>query len=487
VYSAGVVLYEMLTGRLPYEGDSPVAVAIQHINSIPLSPREIDPSIPEAMEEITMKAMASNVDKRYVSADAMLTDLEEFRKNPNINFDYNHDDLLVGVDDEPTQVIGANSPQVARSRTSHGERLEETGKGRRSHSAQPVEEEEDIDEGDRKRTVITIVAVILCLVGVCVFLWTNVFRGMTETGTTYEVPNLLGYTLEEAQELPEVTENGFTIVVGKYVTSDEVPADQIVSQTPNAQDKVKAGAQEITVDISLGKDGLTMPDVYNKDQRVAQQTLEGMGLVVEVKEENSDDITKGNVISQSPAPEESVEEGDTVTIVVSLGRRLQETNMITVTNMSLEDATRAIQALGLRLGTVESVASDEYSVGMVCYQSISAYTIVQENTVVNLKVSTGPATVQPPDASQTVTEPSESPAASQPVTHRKTGTVDLPNDRDTVTLQVTVDGVAQYSTPEVVETKMRIARFTMTGSGVQEVVVYLDGVEAKRFTEDFDA
>ena len=87
IYSAGVVLYEMLTGRLPYEGDSPVSVAIQHINSIPLAPRELNPDIPEALEAITMKAMASNVEQRYLSADAMLADLEEFRKNPNINFE----------------------------------------------------------------------------------------------------------------------------------------------------------------------------------------------------------------------------------------------------------------------------------------------------------------------------------------------------------------------------------------------------------------
>ena len=87
LYSAGVVLYEMITGRLPFEGDTPVSVAIQHINSIPLSPREIDPSIPEALEAITMRAMAPNPDNRYPSADAMLADLEEFRKNPNINLD----------------------------------------------------------------------------------------------------------------------------------------------------------------------------------------------------------------------------------------------------------------------------------------------------------------------------------------------------------------------------------------------------------------
>ena len=92
-----------------------MAVAIQHINSIPLSPREIDPEIPEALEAITMKAMASDVNQRYVSADAMLMDLEEFRKNPSINFDYTPADLLIADGDEPTQILGANTPHTVRS------------------------------------------------------------------------------------------------------------------------------------------------------------------------------------------------------------------------------------------------------------------------------------------------------------------------------------------------------------------------------------
>jgi serine/threonine-protein kinase len=114
IYSAGVVLYEMLTGRLPYEGDSPVSVAIQHINSVPLSPREINPDIQEALEAITLKAMASKVENRYASANAMLADLEEFRKNPNIHFDYPPiEPLQKDVENEPTQVL----PKPAASRT----------------------------------------------------------------------------------------------------------------------------------------------------------------------------------------------------------------------------------------------------------------------------------------------------------------------------------------------------------------------------------
>ena len=152
IYSAGVVLYEMITGRLPYEGESPVAVAIQHINSIPLSPREIDPEIPEALEAITMKAMASDVNQRYVSADAMLVDLEEFRKNPSINFDYTPADLLIADGDEPTQILGANTPHTVRSQPAHASRAasEEpyarpTPKPRKSRAV-PLEDEVDYDD-----------------------------------------------------------------------------------------------------------------------------------------------------------------------------------------------------------------------------------------------------------------------------------------------------------------------------------------------------
>ena len=474
IYSAGVVLYEMLTGRLPYEGESPVAVAIQHINSIPLSPREIDPSIPEAMEEITMKAMASDVEKRYVSADAMLVDLEEFRKNPNISFEYSADDLLVGEGDEPTQAIGANPPQIVPARPIHTERYEE----RRKDRLFPEGEEDDYgDDGGGKRTVIITVAVILCLAAVGAFLWNTVFHGLMETGDTYVVPNLQGYTLEEAQALPEVIDNGFTVVEGEYVSDDTVPVGQIVSQSPNADAVVKAGGQEITVDISAGKDGLVMPDVYNKDQRVASSMLRNMGLEVEVKEENSTEITKGNVISQSPAHGESVEKGETVTIVVSLGPNVKAVTVVPLTNMTLEAATKIITGdLKLRLGTVDPVSSEEYSEGLVCYQSIPEWTSVPEGTVINLRVSTGPDAEQLP-----VISPSPEPSHS--VVSRKEGTVDLPNDRETVTVRVTVGGVEQYN--QAVDTRLRKVLFSVEGSGLQEIVVYIDDVPAKSYTEDF--
>ena len=110
IYSAGVVLYEMLTGRLPFEGDSAVSVAIQHLSSVPLAPREINPDIPEQLELICMKAMAPDLDKRYPSADAMIADLEAFRKNPGVNLDFELSDLRTEESDEPTQKLRTPVP-----------------------------------------------------------------------------------------------------------------------------------------------------------------------------------------------------------------------------------------------------------------------------------------------------------------------------------------------------------------------------------------
>ena len=149
LYSAGVVLYEMITGRLPFEGDTPVSVAIQHINSIPLSPREIDPTIPEALEAITMKAMAPNPDNRYPSADAMLADLEEFRKNPNINFDFSPNDFHP----EEEEDVDRTQIHTVPPRTSSGRRETPVSRTeRQDRRARRIEEEEE-DENLVRRVI----------------------------------------------------------------------------------------------------------------------------------------------------------------------------------------------------------------------------------------------------------------------------------------------------------------------------------------------
>ncbi len=504
IYSAGVVLYEMLTGRLPYEGDSPVAVAIQHINSIPLSPRELDPSIPEAMEAITVKAMASSVEKRFPSADAMLEDLEKVRKNPSIKFNYIPNELQLEAGDEPTQpirTIPSQQTPVRPGRSERGEELKKNGGNRkgerpvRKKRPKPEPEPEDpndYDEGGGIGMLVAAAAVVLCLVGVGAFLWTNVFSGMMDPGEVYTVPSVVGYTLEEAQALPEVADNGFTVVEGRLVVDDTVEPGRIVSQSPKAEDVVKAGGQTITVEISTGGEGLTMPDVYNQDQRVAEPRLKALGLTPKVEYDYSEDVTKGNVMAQIPSEGEEVSLGQEVTITVSLGRKLQEMTMISVMNMTLEEASNALVSMELRVGKVTPVPSEEYEAGKICGQSVPVNHIVMEETVIDLEVSTGIVTVQPPEVTDSprpeeTVEPSPTPEPTPSAvvqSSRKDVTVDLPNDRDTVTVRVSVGGKDQIQ-DQVVETRMRMARFTVEASGVQEIVVYLDGSPVKTYIEDF--
>lgn len=505
IYSAGVVLYEMLTGRLPYEGDSPVAVAIQHINSIPLSPRELDDSIPEAMEEITMKAMAPDMEKRYLSAEAMLADLEEFRKNPNISFDYTDSDLLVGGEDEPTRPIGANTPQVAVLAAQGKGEEKKMAKRPRQEEPEEYDDEYESEGGGFVRGLVIISAVIACLAGVAYFLWITVLSPIFAEGETFEVPPVVGYTMEEAAQ--RLSGTGFTLKEGEYVSDEEAPAGQIVGQDPVAGTVVKSGGQEITVNISRGT-GLVVPDLYNKDRRVAVSMIEDLGLEVEIQEGNSEEITKNNVMAQSPAKGEPIEPGGTVIIVVSLGRKLETHTMIPVTNMTLEEASRIItENLKLTVGWVRESYSDEVEAGLICYQSIEPNTDVIEGTPVNLLVSKGPEVApsaspdpavssdpavtptpdEPPITPQPTPTPSAAPSAEPtaepPKVTRKEGTIDLPTDREAVTVSVTVGGVEGYR--QEVPTRMRSATYTVTGSGVQEIIVYIDGEEAARYTFDF--
>ena len=161
-----------------------------------------------------MKAMASDVEKRYLSAEAMLEDLEEFRKNPNISFDYTDSDLLAGEGDEPTRPIRANTPQVAVAHTGMGKQ-EEKKQMRQHPRREELEDDEEYEGGGFVRGLIIISSVIACLAGVVYFLWIIVFSSMFKDGETYEVPRITGYTYEEAVQLVEGT--GFTLKDRKSV------------------------------------------------------------------------------------------------------------------------------------------------------------------------------------------------------------------------------------------------------------------------------
>ena len=502
IYSAGVVLYEMITGRLPYEGDSPVAVAIQHINSIPLSPREIDPEIPEALEAITMKAMASDVNQRYISADAMLADLEEFRKNPSINFDYTPADLLISEGDEPTQILGANTPHTVRTQPAHGARSpEDTYVSPAPHprKSRPARVEDDYDDypergGSRLPIILAIVAVAVFVAGIGVFLWVSFFGGAGET--LYAVPSLLGKTLEEARADASVVSANFQIVEGGETDSDR-PVGQIVSQDPVEGRNAAAGAT-ITVILSNGsgyadEEARQMPDLVEQDVRLAVSSLAALGYSEEagnlvIQKEYSEDIAKDHVISTVPTKDTDLTDVAQVTLVVSDGEETLPVTVISFLEMTEEDARTAATNLGLDPVFEGSEYSSEYDEGDICWQSITNGTQVAEGTTIRFRVSLGPdpaATPSPSVEPSPEATPAPTPDDGETELKPYTFNVSLPRDgRESVQVNVTV-GDGQYSYSNTYDTIMQSIPITVYGSGTQEIRVYFDGELAETSTHDF--
>lgn len=509
IYSAGVVLYEMTTGRLPFEGESPVSVAIQHINSIPLSPRDINPDIPEALQEITMKAMCPDANERYLSADDMLTDLEEFRKNPNINFDYTSDDLKPC--DEPTRPVPVGPIHPTDEHRREERRREEH---RREDPPKPRQrrrdEEDDMDDyDDRKGPVwpilLAVGAIVAFIAAVIWFLWSSFFSTFVGPGTeSFPVPDLQGMTLTEIRQDSSITDK-FEIVEGTFVPSEEFEAGEVVAQEPKKDEMVKADEGEkvtITVDISSGGSEMTIPKVENMEQRAAMELLrDSMGLVVSQEMEANDEITKNYAIRTDLPEGTPVKRGDRVTLVISSGPDLKEIMVIPVTRMKLEDVRTTLEGMELEVGEVTEEPSETVEAGLVTWQSIPGGTKVLAGTAIDLRVSTGPATpsndpdpsvspdVSPsPDVTPTppaVTDPPE-PTPTQPVSGSKAIPVSLPagsEDKSAVNVRIEVDGVVKHN--NTIETGLFPISPRITGRGNQQVSVYVDDVLVDQYTVNF--
>ncbi len=379
IYSAGVVLYEMLTSRLPFEGDSPVSIAIQHFSAVPLNPREINPDIPPALEKICLKAMAPQISNRYASADEMVHDLEEFRKNPEIDFAYDLEDLRGEAElDEPTQFINAKE---IHKMANHDARA--------GRDAMPP-----------WKKAVLIVAAIAASVMIIWGLYTVILNSFTgSTVTEYEVPNLLGMTVAEAEADPRV-EGIFEIRVVATRNSDEYDANEIMEQDP-AGGRMKKTDLVIEVTVSDGIPSDEMPNLAGYERVAARLVLQQMDLNLNVtyaEDVYSSTVASGIVISTDPAVGETIYEGDTITLTCSKGP--QPVTMINFLNMSREDAEKNLEELGL-VGTFIEVESDTVQAGYIVDQSVPIGTSVTPGSSVTLTVSIGPpeeeTPVEPPD------------------------------------------------------------------------------------------
>lgn len=396
IYSAGVVLYEMLTNRLPFEGDSPVSIAIQHLSSVPLSPCEVDPTVPEALEKICMKAMASDIDKRYPTADAMIADLEEFRKNPETTLGFTIEELHEKPASEPTQFL--NGVREATSRL----RQEE----------EPPEEDDDGENAPTSlpKAIIVAAVIVVCaaaLVGLWRLIWGS-FENVEPPQTEFVVPNLIGKTIEQAEANEDIA-SVFNIVEVGQRASAQYEAGQILEQSPLAGRTVREN-REISVFVSTGVKSGVMPNVVNQEHRAAKILLREMGLNLEVNvsaEEYSDTISAGYVIRSNPTEGEKLQDGDVVMLVISKGPATPTSTVPTLTGISLTQAQQIIRDLDL-LYHVDYAYDDEVPADHVISQSIPATTQVEQGSSIKLVVSLGPAVQEPSES-----EPEDEPPAEE--------------------------------------------------------------------------
>ena len=488
IYSAGVVLYEMLTGRLPFEGDTPVGVAIQHINAIPVPPRSLNPDVPKALEDITMKAMAPSLEQRYGTADEMLEDLKEFRKNP---------DMIVSqpnFEDEPTMVV---TPVRVNVSGNTGRRPQVQPEPEYRERRRQEVEDDDYDDPPRRgggaAAAVAAIAVILIFIGGMIFfLYNFLIKGMFGEAQEYTVPKVLGHTVEELENNKAVL-GDFKLEVGDVVYSEEYKEGEICEQTPEAGSKVREGELVITVNVSGGEDSMYMPDVESWDARKALDKLqEEMGLKVDQKWEYSPTITEGYVISQSPMEKTKVEKGQEVTIVISKGPETPKVTVPNLINARIEDVERQITSAGLTLGKTEYFPNDEYAEGRVFRQSVDAYKEVDEGTVIDVWVSEGPAETEPPASEEPSEEPTEEPPVTdEPVstdvvapTATKPITVDLGDYEGSVTLRIVVGEMTLFD--GTVDADMNSGKTVhATASGTQTVYIYINGTLADSYPVDF--
>ncbi len=505
IYSAGVVLYEMTAGRLPYEGDTPVSVAIQHINSIPLSTRDINPDIPEALESITMKAMASDADKRYVSAEAMLADLEEFRKNPGINFEYAHEELFHSAASGAAgaAVVQVDEPTIVRGGSSAGDTSAEAKTKRRSRKESEESYDDEDDYDDRRRggvipIILAVLAILIFLAGIGYFLWSTIFGGIiTDHSEEIMVPNLIGMTMEEVNRdlaLGNI-DDVFKIVEGKTLISDK-PAGQIIDQDPGANEAKKGDEIIITVDISSGPELITMPDLENKEYRQALSVLKNeLKLKVEAVYEYSDEINRNHVIRTEPGAYFDVNPKQTVYLVISKGPEIKKVPVPNFMNRKIDDVMIIVNMMGLQAEVLET-PDETTEKGTVIYQSVIAETEVEVGTTIVFHISSGPTENQNPtggsdmpgaddpvDDPSVTDDPSVSPSQqpedpavpSDPpvIATTKTVQIDLSEYTAIVQVRIEVGDSVQYNSPVNPAAMSTLSR-TITGTGVQAIRIFIN-------------
>ena len=465
LYSLGVVMYEMITGRLPFEGDTPVSIALQHINSIALPPSIFAENVPPQLEEITMKAMNPSLSKRYTSAAQILKDLEEFQNEQQFKLNIPREEGIV-VQEEPQDLDATrklnNTGEVAalmeNERREPPERRETEEPRHGEEEEAPVEEQKEKQKKHRSPVSAALIFSVVAVVVFCVGAFCFVQKILDPFGGTdsskINAPNLKG--LYYSQVIADPQYSNVVIAEGEYVYNETVDAGKIISQEPEANRKIDPGAT-ITVTISRGNRTFALPNYVSSDARQAKIELDRFGVqCVEAAPEYNDEIENGFVIRTDPAAGTMLTEGDTVTITVSRGPEFVMVDMPNLMGKPLNTALELLDVAGLEWDEPVYTEADGEP-DLVIYQSIAPGTQVEKGTRVSFQLS------------------KERELPPEPVIVDYVYTVTLNQSANPIDVEIYQDGGRVYSGTHVSEEIT--ATVILTGEeGEHQIQVYQDGI-----------
>ncbi len=446
LYSLGIVMYEMVTGRVPFDADTPVSIALKHMQEKAVDPMKLNPNVPVAVNQIIMKAMQKEPSMRYQSATEMLKDLSLALKNPDGRFVSE-----TSMDTQATQRIGTITEDMAKEdKTDNKKDKKKQGKIRTYFKEHPK---------------MKILAVILSFV--LVFLIT-VFtvKGIMDATTVKNVyiPNLVGKTEEEVKQELEGTKLTYEIASEEY--NSEVEAGRVISQDPAYKNNFTIKENTvISLVVSKGVEVVTVPKVAGDTYEDAEKKLTDAKLKVERVEETSQKIEEGIVIRQEPAENTSLNAGDTVKVYVSIGTGIKQVSVPSLVNKTEEAASKELTDAGLKVEVVYEEDTTKTN-GVVLKQSVDVGKVVDEGTTVVITVN---QIVETKSANIYVN------VKSLTGGYTENANVELSDEDKKVTLRVEAAGDIIYN-KEVDKNSTKINAGEATGKGIITVKVFIDDV-----------
>ena len=459
LYSLGIVMYEMLTGKLPYDGENPVSVALMHLSSEPVSIKELNITVPNELVRIVTKSMQRDVLNRYQNAKEMTADLTEFKKVENLTTKENEDAVIAEI----VELVKAAKKEEAPVEVVAEQTIEHKGMELKEVEV-PVrvsKRKTEIDKKQEKIAMWSAIGLSTAVVIAIVLIFLKVlFPGFNFSSISkaeeYLLPNVVGKHIDEVRS--ELEDNGLKVVVHE-VEDDSKEDGTILRQTPGGNIRVKVKKTKVELDVVVNESEevkIVVPDVSNKVYRQAKQELEKAGFSVRVIEEESSEHEKGYVLKQNPAAKKSIPKGSEVVLYVAIDSEVSVPDFV---GMTESEATRLASDRGLVITFVEKEGNED--VGKISQQSVAKDTKVNRGTSVRLTITVEAAT------------PSATPSPTPETTSKQSLTIDLPQDKDTATIVIKRSGSEVYR--QTHQTSEKRVTVSVSGSGTEKIEITIDG------------